>query len=68
MENERILRKNHELYITKQARIKEMENKIKENKEKAKKANDKNTTIITNEMIQEVDDQIIELEKERKEA
>jgi len=68
MENERILRKNHELYITKQARKKEMENKIKENKEKAKKANDKNTTIITNEMIQEVDDQIIELEKERKEA
>jgi|JI6StandDraft_1071083.scaffolds.fasta_scaffold18365_3 hypothetical protein len=32
MENERILRKNHEQYIVKQAKIKEMEQKLAQNK------------------------------------
>ena len=31
-----MLRKNHEIYITKQSKIKEMELKIKENKEREK--------------------------------
>lgn len=63
-----MLRKNHEIYITKQAKIKEMEMKIKENKEKAKKPSQQNGTIVTNEMIQELDDQIAEIERERKET
>ena len=36
MENERTLRKNHEMYIVKQAKIKEMEQKLAQNKEKEK--------------------------------
>jgi hypothetical protein len=51
-ENERILRKNHEMYIIKQAKIKEMESKIKENKEKAKKPVPPAANTITPEMIQ----------------
>lgn len=43
-----------------------MEMKIKENKEKAKKPSQQNGTIVTNEMIQELDDQIAEIEKDRK--
>jgi hypothetical protein len=49
MENERTLRKNHEQYITKQNKIKEMETKIEENKKKAKKGQPSN--IVTVEMI-----------------
>lgn len=45
-----------------------MEMKIKENKEKAKKPSQQSGTIVTNEMIQELDDQIAEIEKERKET
>jgi len=55
------LRKNHEMYIIKQAKIKEMEVKIKENKEKAKKPPQPAVNVITAEMIQEIDDQIADL-------
>ena len=59
IENERTLRKNHEIYITKQAKIKEMESKIKENKEKSKKPQPAGSAqLITNEMIQDLDNQI----------
>lgn len=45
LENERILRKNHEQYITKQSKIKEMEMRIEEGKKKAKKG--QTTNIVT---------------------
>lgn len=45
-----------------------MEQKIKENKQKAKKPHATQANNITNEMIQELDEQIADLEKERKET
>jgi hypothetical protein len=48
-----LLRKNHETFRAKQAKIKEMEVKIKENKERAKKAsNPSPANTINNQMIQ----------------
>jgi methyl coenzyme M reductase subunit C-like uncharacterized protein (methanogenesis marker protein 7) len=61
IENERTLRKNHEQYITKQNKIKEMEAKIEENKKKSKKSQPSN--IVTVEMIGEIEEQINQLEK-----
>ena len=58
LEDERVLRKNHEIFITKQAKIKEMEQKIKESKEKAKRPQPPPTSNITQEMIQQLDEQI----------
>lgn len=56
MENERILRKNHEQYIVKQAKIKEMEQKLAQNKEKEKAR--KAQPIVTPEMISELEEEI----------
>ena len=66
VENERVLRKNHEIYITKQSKIKEMELKIKENKEKGKKQGSQSQQTVTQAMIEELDQQIAGLEKERR--
>ena len=48
-ENDRILRKNHEQYMSKQGKIKEMENRIEENKKKLRKG--QNQKVVTVEMI-----------------
>lgn len=45
-----------------------MEQKIKENKEKAKRPQPAQTSNITQEMIQQLDQQIAELEKERRDT
>ena len=69
IENERTLRKNHEIYITKQAKIKEIQSKINENKEKSKNPQPAGSAqLITNQMIQDLDNQIAQLEKERKDV
>ena len=63
IENERTLRKNHEQYITKQNKIKEMEAKIEENKNKKKLKKSQPSNIVTVEMIGEIEEQINQLEK-----
>jgi hypothetical protein len=59
------LRKNHEIFHTKQSRIKEMEAKIKE---KGKKGVNLNATPVTSAMIQELEEQLSGLEGMRKES
>jgi multidrug resistance efflux pump len=64
-ENEKMLLKNHERAVTKGKRLKEIEEKIKENKEKMRKGN---SNVVTVEMISEIEAEIIKLESEHKEA
>lgn len=54
MDSERILRKNHEQYIVKQAKIKELEQRLLASHQKAKKK--KPLEEVTPEMISELEE------------
>jgi low affinity Fe/Cu permease len=57
--------KTHEKAVTKSKRMKDIEEKIRENKEKMRKGNN---NVVTIEMIAEIESEIMKLEAEHKES
>ena len=63
-EAERVLRKNHEQYVSKQEKLRELEQKLAAGKERLR--NKKPVPTVTPDMISELEEQIAGLEEERR--
>jgi hypothetical protein len=65
-ENEKLLLKTHERAVGKAKKLKDIEEKLRENREKMKKGQASN--VVTVEMISELEEEIMKLEAEHKDA